>query len=333
MYCYPLRPALELVTLALQSVTSKRSGQYYIHSDFSPDVDDVGALAVLHALADKGEVNILAMMTSMYDPYAAGAMDVINTYYGRDSIPIGAYKGNHMSNCSDSTWCPYSGVLTREFESDIKRREQVPDAEKLYRQILSAQPDQSVTIATVGFLSNLDALLKTGSDEHSNLTGRELVAKKVKLLVVQGSGYPTGQTYNMSHGGAGMFAKPVIDNWPGKIVFSVDALGNAIMTGAGLKDTPSSNPVRRAYEIWLSSPRSTSQNRPSWDQTVVLHAVRRGSHDVWEEVGPFANTMSADGANRFENASNGNHYYLKKRKSDQEIRAIIEGLMLQPPKR
>src|SRR5688572_15365153 len=60
-----------------------------LDTDLGIDVDDAGALAVLHALADKGEVRILATVANVNDPYAPGALDAINTYYGRPNIPVG----------------------------------------------------------------------------------------------------------------------------------------------------------------------------------------------------------------------------------------------------
>ncbi len=44
---------------------------------------------MLHALADKGETRILATGANVNDPYAPGALDAINTYYGRPNIPVG----------------------------------------------------------------------------------------------------------------------------------------------------------------------------------------------------------------------------------------------------
>lgn len=304
-----------------------------LDTDFSPDTDDVGALAVLHALADRREVNILGVVTSMSDPYAIGAVDVVNTYYGRPDVPLGAYMGDFMANvpCSDSTWCPYAAKLTREFPSDIKRRDQVPDAVKAYRKIMSEQPDNSVTIATIGFLSNLDALLKSGPDEFSSLNGKELIRQKVKLLVIGGSDYPTGRTYNLSHRGAGTWAQYVVHNWPGRITFCLNAVGGPIMTGSGLKN-PSSNPVKRAYDIWLAPPRPSGPNRPSWDQAVVLYAVRGPASPLWEEVGPYENVFGSDGSSRFQSQGSGNDYYVRKTQPDAELKRLIEELMEAPPR-
>ena len=60
-------------------------------TDFTFDVDDVGALAVLHALADNGEAEILAVSYNEVQSRAADAIDAINTWYGRGDIPIGLY--------------------------------------------------------------------------------------------------------------------------------------------------------------------------------------------------------------------------------------------------
>lgn len=50
-------------------------------TDMAPDYDDVGALALLHALADSGEVNILATISSNKCATAVPCIDVINTYF------------------------------------------------------------------------------------------------------------------------------------------------------------------------------------------------------------------------------------------------------------
>ena len=43
-----------------------------------------------------------------------------------------------------------------------------PDALSVYRATLAAQPDGSVVICSVGALSNLEDLLRSGPDEHSD---------------------------------------------------------------------------------------------------------------------------------------------------------------------
>lgn len=56
-------------------------------TDMAPDYDDVGAMAVLHALADSGEVDILATVSSNKQETTAPCIDVLNTYFGRPGTP------------------------------------------------------------------------------------------------------------------------------------------------------------------------------------------------------------------------------------------------------
>lgn len=62
-------------------------------TDMAPDYDDVGALAVLHALADSGEARILATVSSNRLETTVPCIDVINTYFGREKIPLGGAQG------------------------------------------------------------------------------------------------------------------------------------------------------------------------------------------------------------------------------------------------
>ena len=62
-------------------------------TDMSIDVDDVGALCALHALADRGEANLLAAVHNSASPRGVGALAVLNSWYGRGDIPVGFYGG------------------------------------------------------------------------------------------------------------------------------------------------------------------------------------------------------------------------------------------------
>src|ERR1041384_4766537 len=55
-------------------------------TDIDGDNDDAAAAAMLHALADAGRVEILAMGVVSLCPYSPACLDAINTYYGRGDI-------------------------------------------------------------------------------------------------------------------------------------------------------------------------------------------------------------------------------------------------------
>jgi len=153
------------------------------------DVDDVVALCTLHAMMDNGEVELLAVLQDTLPPLCAGAISVINHWYGRDGIPIGAYKGSGLTLAGNPP-LTYIESLVRHFPSPIRNSSQVPDAVEVYRRVLAASPARSVTIASVGLQTNLELLLRSGPDAHSSLTGRELVAEKVLLLASMAGDYP-----------------------------------------------------------------------------------------------------------------------------------------------
>ena len=144
-------------------------------TDISGDHDDVGAAAVLHCLANSGEAEILAMLvsaTGYTKTWGPPCLDAINTFYNRPDIPIGAPSQGFEYSSS-----PYSKQIATEFPYKL---DSVWDATTLYRKVLSEQPDTSVVIISVGYLTNIAALLQSEPDEYSNLNGFELVNKKVK---------------------------------------------------------------------------------------------------------------------------------------------------------
>ncbi|MDQ2752526.1 MAG: nucleoside hydrolase, partial [Bacteroidota bacterium] len=62
-------------------------------TDMGPDYDDAGAIAVLHAFADSGNISILATMASTKYEGVAAVINVFNTYFRRPYLPIGVPTG------------------------------------------------------------------------------------------------------------------------------------------------------------------------------------------------------------------------------------------------
>jgi purine nucleosidase len=288
-------------------------------TDMATDCDDVGAVAVLHALADLGEAKIVAMAVSSKEPYSAACLDAINTYYGRGDVPIGTPKGPAVGEKSK-----YTEAVAKAFPHDLASTADAPDAVEVYRKALAAEPDGSVTIVTVGFLTNLASLLESKPDEHSPLAGKELIAKKVKRWVCMGLTIPRGREWNIHRDTAASIK--AIGDWPTPITFSGYEIGKDIMTAAGLRGVAEGNPIRLAYEKY-----NGLKDRESWDQTAVLFAVR-GPGDLWDvHVGGSAEVLP-DGSNRWRDSPDRGHAYLVKKKPPAEVAAAIESLMLRPPK-
>jgi inosine-uridine nucleoside N-ribohydrolase len=291
-------------------------------TDIMGDVDDVGAVAVLHALAARGEAQILAMGVSAKNPDCVPCLDALNTYFGRPDIPIGVVKGKGFKKRSR-----YSRQISGEFPHKIKSPDEVPDAALLYRKVLAAQPDGAVTIISVGQLTNFRNLLQTRGDEHGALPGPELVRRKVKLWVCMGGTYPEGREANVRRDGpASAYA---VAHWPTPIVFSGSEIGVEVLTGGRLAELPETSPVRRAYQLY-----NGLKPHKSWDQTAVLYAVRGqggGLKDVWDLHREGHCHVFPDGRNAWRPEPDKPHGYLVRKMPPAKVARLIEALMLYQP--
>jgi pyrimidine-specific ribonucleoside hydrolase len=294
-------------------------------TDLGPDYDDVGALAFLHAMADSGKAQILATMASNKHELVAPSIEVINSYFGRDDIPIGAPKTAGVSMTASQHW-PDS--LTAKYPHKIKSTDDVPDAVALYRKVLSSQPDSSVTIVTVGFLTNMANLLKSQSDSISPLTGSELISKKVKMLVSMAGAFPEGREFNVFIDSVS--SEYVFNIWPGKIIFTGFETGSKIFTGLRLVNSDISNsPVKDVFRIAMAASAEDRNGRMSWDETAVLIGVYG--------IEKFFNTkqgriiIKQDGSNRWEDNPEGNHHYVILKRPVREIEKFIEERMMHLP--
>jgi inosine-uridine nucleoside N-ribohydrolase len=275
-------------------------------TDMCADVDDVGGLAMLHAMADNNEVEILAVCFNEVHPYGAPAIDALNTWYGRGEIPIGIYKGS-IDDPDDSRYLEPVAQFPHDLES-----ENAPSALEVYQKVLGDQPDGSVTIISVGFVNNLGDLLRAD---------RDLVAAKVKELVLM-AGTTDGGGFNLNRHNLSSESGYIIKDWPTPIVFTDP--GGKIYTGPDLKDSPVENPVREAYYKYF---KDDFKDRPSWDQISVLYGVRGLS-------GYF--TMETTGSGHL---NNGFKYQIEPEHRtfvrplipDDAYARIIEDLMVRPP--
>ncbi|HMG68228.1 MAG TPA: nucleoside hydrolase [Chitinophagaceae bacterium] len=239
-------------------------------SDMGPDYDDVGAITLLHAFADSGDVKILATMASTKYEGVACVLNVFNTYFNRPDLPIGVPKGKALIL---KDWQHWTDTLIANYPHKIKSNDEAKDAVALYRSILSKQPDHTVTIVTVGFLTNLSDLLRTGADGYSLLNGKELVERKVKRLVCMAGRFPSGKEFNVDQDAAA--SQNVFSNWPTPILFSGFEIGQKIKTGVPLihNNSIQKSPVKNVFSICIPKAPEDSAGRMSWDETAVLVAV------------------------------------------------------------
>lgn len=306
-------------------VKSDKVVKILFDTDLGPDYDDVGALAFLHAMADSGKAEILATVSSNKHDLVAPSINVINTYFGRDELPIAAPKTFGVNLGSSQHW---ADSIVIKYPHSIKSTAEVADAVDIYRKILSNEADNSVTIVTVGFLTNLNNLLKSKPDTISPFTGKELVIRKVKRLVAMAGRFPEGREFNVFMDSVA--SKFVFENWPGEIIFTGFEIGNEIHTGLNLiKADIQNSPVKDVFRISIPLSAEDKEGRMSWDETAVLIGVY-GTNGFFDTVrGQII--INPDGSNRWENNPAGKQIYVKQKMSVSQMSTFIEERMMHVP--
>ncbi|WP_417740532.1 nucleoside hydrolase [Rosistilla oblonga] len=317
----------------------KRPVRVIFDTDITGDVDDVLALAMLHTLADRGECVIEAVTVSKINPLAAPFVDAVNTFYGRPDIPIGATRDAQKR---DSKYL--SLVKTRDgdqfrYPHDLLSSDDAPTAVEVLRKTLAAAEDSSITLVQVGLASNLADLIESPADAISPLTGTELVRKKVRLVsLMAGAFVPVnGNKHfleaNVRNGIGAM--QRFADGWPQDVpaVWSGYPIGVATAfpreSIAREFEYRKHHIVKEAYLMYCGP----NHDRPSWDLTSVLYAVR--PDDNFFGLSPRGRVVvEDDGFTRFEPSENGRDRYMTL-SPKQRIR-VIEAqrcLVSQPPLR
>lgn len=290
-----------------------------LDTDIDSDVDDVGALAMLHTLADHDVVDILGVIVTSDDRYAPLCANAVNHYFGRPDIPIGVQKGIKLREFSK-----YTKKISEEYEHSLPSYEKAEDATRLYRKLLSSQADSSVIIITIGHLSNLRNLIESEPDEHSDLSGTALIKQKVKFWSAMGGKYPEGKEANFYRPDPAS-TNTAVEQWPVEVVFTGYEIGNEIITGADFfkKMLSDESPVWRAYELF-----NNFEGRQSWDQAAVLYAVSPFKNDYWNVNREGYVKVNQDGSNTWISGKKSNHAHLVEKMDPDEIAKIMDGLMI-----
>lgn len=307
--------------------TDAQTPNIIFDSDMGPDYDDVGAITLLHAFADEGKANILATIASNKYQNAAAVFNVFNTYFKRADIPIGVPKDIALDLPDKQHW---SDSIVKNYPHAINSNKDVPDAVALYRRILAIQPDKSVTIITVGFLTNLKNLLQSKADMFSPMNGEQLVQQKVKQLVSMAGKFPSGSEFNINRDFPS--AKYVYEHWQTPVLFSGFEIGEKIKCGLLLihNDSIKNSPVKDVFRISIPQAAEDSAGRKSWDETAVLVGVL--GYNKWYDVKQGKIVISdKDGSNTWVDDKTSYQYYLIEKTSPAVVQKLIDDLIMHQP--
>ena len=297
-----------------------------LDTDIGNDVDDALALAIIHALESRKEVDLLAVTITKDNRFAAPFVDLVNTFYGRPEIPIGVVHDGKTPADAPMLQIP----ATRRdpngqyvYPHKLEDGSQAPEAVALLKQVLSAQPDASVTIAQIGFSTNLARLLQSPG-------GLDLIRRKVKTLYLMAGNFarpePEFNVYTDPQS-----AKILFEQWPTPMIFSPFEVGLAItfpyksiVNDFGYVKN---HPIAEAYRIYVGKP----EDHPNWDSTAVLEAIRpdRGYFELSPpgrvKLGPRNSTLfmpDPEGKCR---------YLVVNHEKVEQIRQLMADLASQPP--
>ncbi len=283
-------------------------------TDMGNDVDDALALAMIHALQSRGECELLAVTITKDHPLAAAFVDGVNRFYGRGEIPVGLVHSGPTPDVGK--FIQLASALDGEelrFPNRYASGDLIPDAKNVLRGALANETDGSVVVIQVGFSTNLARLLESPADAHSPLNGRDLVAQKVKQLYVMAGHFEQANSqqegikeYNVVKDISS--TQKLVENWPTPIDFSGFEIGRDIEYPAESIELDygylKHHPVAEAYRLYMPSP----HNRPTWDLTPVLQAVRptRGYFGISPQGRV---SVDNEGVTHFEEGKQGLHRY------------------------
>jgi inosine-uridine nucleoside N-ribohydrolase len=317
----------KLAESARPATTAAQPARVIFDTDVGGDIDDAGALAVLHALANRGEVELLAMGVVNGHELAVPYVDAVNTWYGRPDVPIGTIKDG-----APFARDRYMAPIVASYPHNLTKAE-ASDVVTLYRKVLAAQPDRSVTFVVVGPPTNISRLLDSPPDDISPLNGAELVRRKVKFYGAGGNGdgkLPHGKpgfNYQMDVPAARNELEKMPDDVP--MVFAGGS-GWKLEVGDAYRGATAGHIVRRSFEAYFNG--AEKLDRPSWDELRVLYACRPAAREKFETSPGGEIAMDAQNFIHWSAEPRRNRAYAYVKDRDA-VRAELTELMLEGPGR
>lgn len=296
-------------------------------ADMGRDYDDAGAIAMLHGFADEGKAKILATIGSAKYKSAAAVLSVFNTYFNKPYIPVAIPKGEAPVIKNPQRW---TDSVVAKYPHPINSNNDVPDAVALYRRILSIQPDNSVTIISLGNLANLKSLLLSKADLFSPISGEQLVQQKVKQLVCLARKFPEGASFNFSHDFTA--AKYVLERWPAPVLFCGAETGEEIKTGLSLieNDSIQNSPVKDAFRLSINLESKETELKKNHGEIAVLVGI--DGYENWFDVRQGKIVINEkDGSNKWLDDAHGQQYYLVEKSSPAVVQKIINEMLQHQP--
>jgi hypothetical protein len=302
-------------------------------NDLGEDWDDAADLANLNTLADQGECTILAANVCLSSApsigdnlWSAKLGEIWKNWYFKPGLAVGITSrtvdgyGN-----SDEWWAP---EVLYAFAHQIKHTTW-PDATTVNRQALSESADGSVTMIFNGTMSNLYTLFNSVADDIDSHNGADLMAHKIKELVIWTGDYPS---YTYPGSGPNMNYDACEDLTAGGVLNDLQGTGiKVVWVGATCcEDSTIDGP----FDYSPCGVAWRGRNAQVWGSFSVLYAVRGLSHggDTYFSLSSKGyNDFSVDCEdNTFTTDAGENQYYLILEMDPGDISDVISALIGTP---
>lgn len=247
-------------------------------TDIGNDIDDAEALDLLFKYLDDEKIDLLGICINKTGDATVKYVDIMGKWYGHTDIPIGILRTD-MSTGWNADQC-YTGLVcglkddngNPLFETSGIVPDSLPDAYRLYRELLSKADDNSVTIVSVGFFSNLALLMESQPDDISPLSGMELISQKVNRLVIM-AGRFKDETPEFNVQVDIPASQKIFSSWPGEMAVLTWELGDMVHYPAESIENDynwtKAHPLKEAYIRFQPMP----YNNTMFDPTAVVYAA------------------------------------------------------------
>ncbi len=278
-----------------------------LDTDFGPDCDDAGALAVLLRLLGDNGMCPLGVVNCTSNKNSNGAIKAVLRFCGFSGIPV-AQTSRKDFFADTSCYTPKVAEKYLGKDADLSAEESLA----FYHRVLSEAKKDSVVIVSIGMLNNISELV----DAYP-----ELVKEKVHALISMAAEFPKGHEYNIYADTKA--ARNVFDNFPAPIICSGYEIGKKVK--AGFEDKPENHEVNALYDCYRLYCKG-SPVREAWDLTAVQFAAE-GEGDYYSVSGRVKITIDEDGNNSMKKDGRSDRFYLKLNAKPEAVSERLNALL------
>lgn len=290
---------------------------FIVGTDWWTDCDDAVAMRILVRARMRGEIGISGIVINASMEHSVASLDGFLALESCDDVDIAIdLSGNDFGGRP-----PYQARLAP-FAKRYRSNADAEDGVRAYRRML-AEATEPVEIIEIGYPSTLAAVLKSGGDDLSELSGAELFATRVKRMwVMAGKWDKDGERENnfARNERARVAAHDFCRICPVPITFLGWEVGHDVKTGGNLAPDDHLHLVLADH--------GSAAGRSSWDPMLVLMALIGNEEEAgYTVVRGRAEVDAEDGRNHFYPSDNGPHSYVIRKFAPEYYKDAINSMI------